>query len=74
MKQLLKLAFETKDFQFNTHRLVMFPEAKVYARGVIKESKDDSIKLIDDLDMAELERRLLKDNYTIKTLAEVEGR
>ena len=67
----LKLVFETEDWQFNVHRLVMFPELKVYARGVVKEASENAILLKDVNDMYELERRLFHDHYIIKTLKEI---
>lgn len=68
---MLKLVFEAEDWQFNIHRLVMFPEAKVYARGVAEEADENAIVLKDVSDMYELERNLFHDHYIVKTLKEI---
>ena len=68
----MKLVFEAKDPNAMVHRLLLFPELKVYAKGIIVESKYDSIELNSVLDMYEIEKKLMLNGYIMKSLSEAE--
>ena len=63
-----ELKFEAKDRNGKIHRLLMYPELKVYRRGVVAESDEDSVFFDDISDMNELEHQLFSAHYIAKIL------